>query len=110
MFLIKVSNECQAIPFDDLITAPLHGFKGADDYYHAARRPKLKMFVFLCKSYHERRSLMTEAVIPKYTLPSNIDYRLYEQGGHVGFVTGSAIKPRFGLKRHYRLLSKLGTI
>jgi predicted alpha/beta-fold hydrolase len=41
---------------------------------------------------------MTEDVIPKYVLPDNIDYRLFDQGGHVGFVAGSALKPKFWLE------------
>ncbi len=41
---------------------------------------------------------MTDAVIPKFVLPENIDYRLLDQGGHVGFVTGSTLKPTFWLE------------
>ncbi|MCG7490666.1 hydrolase [Vibrio sp. Of14-4] len=86
--------------FDDLITAPLHGFKGADDYYQRCSAiHKLKDIRLPLQIIHAKDDpFMTEAVIPKYALPSNIDYRLYEQGGHVGFLTGSAIKPRFWLE------------
>ncbi|NOH80743.1 hydrolase [Vibrio sp. RE86] len=86
--------------FDDLITAPLHGFKDAEDYYqqcsgiHRLKEIKLPTQIIHAKD----DPFMTDAVIPKYVLPDNIDYRLFEQGGHVGFVTGSAIKPRFWLE------------
>ncbi len=35
---------------------------------------------------------MTDDVIPKFVLPDNIDYRLFQKGGHVGFITGSTLK------------------
>ncbi|MFY2510392.1 hydrolase [Vibrio pectenicida] len=86
--------------FDDLITAPLHGFKGAQDYYQRCSGiHKLKDIRLPLQIIHAKDNpFMTEAVIPKYALPSNIDYRLFEQGGHVGFVTGSAIRPKFWLE------------
>lgn len=86
--------------FDDLITAPLHGFKGAQDYYQRCSGiHKLKDIRLPLQIIHAKDDpFMTEAVIPKYALPSNIDYRLFEQGGHVGFVTGSAIRPKFWLE------------
>lgn len=86
--------------FDDLITAPLHGFKDAEDYYHQCSGiHRLKEITLPTQIIHAKDDpFMTDAVIPKYVLPENIDYRLFDQGGHVGFVTGSAIKPRFWLE------------
>lgn len=86
--------------FDDLITAPLHGFKDAADYYHQCSGiHRLKEITLPTQIIHAKDDpFMTEDVIPKYVLPNNIDYRLFEQGGHVGFVTGSALKPRFWLE------------
>ena len=43
---------------------------------------------------------MTDAVIPHFVLPDNIDYRLMDNGGHVGFVTGSMLKPKFLVRRN----------
>lgn len=86
--------------FDDLITAPLHGFKDAEDYYqqcsgiHRLKEIKLPTQIIHAKD----DPFMTDEVIPKFVLPDNIDYRLFEQGGHVGFVTGNALKPRFWLE------------
>ena len=46
---------------------------------------------------------MTEEVIPKFVLPDNIDYRLYEHGGHVGFVgSGGALRVAYWLERELR--------
>jgi predicted alpha/beta-fold hydrolase len=86
--------------FDDLITAPLHGFKDADDYYQRCSGiQRLKEIRLPTQIIHAKDDpFMTEAVIPKYVLPDNIDYRLFDKGGHVGFVTGSALKPRFWLE------------
>lgn len=86
--------------FDDLITAPLHGFKDAEDYYQRCSGiNRLKEITLPTQIIHAKDDpFMTEAVIPKYVLPDNIDYRLFEQGGHVGFVTGSALRPRFWLE------------
>ncbi|WP_394127468.1 hydrolase [Vibrio hepatarius] len=86
--------------FDDLITAPLHGFKDAEDYYHQCSGiHRLKEITLPTQIIHAKDDpFMTDAVIPKYVLPENIDYRLFDQGGHVGFVTGSAINPRFWLE------------
>lgn len=86
--------------FDDLITAPLHGFKDAEDYYQRCSGiHRLQEITLPTQIIHAKDDpFMTDAVIPKYILPDNIDYRLFDQGGHVGFVTGSALKPRFWLE------------
>jgi predicted alpha/beta-fold hydrolase len=86
--------------FDDLITAPLHGFKDADDYYQKCSGiHQLKKITLPTQIIHAKDDpFMTEDVIPRYVLPDNIDYRLFDKGGHVGFITGSAFKPRFWLE------------
>lgn len=86
--------------FDDLITAPLHGFKNAQDYYaQCSGIHKLKKIKLPTQIIHAKDDpFMTEAVIPKFILPDNIDYRLFQHGGHVGFITGSALNPRFWLE------------
>jgi predicted alpha/beta-fold hydrolase len=86
--------------FDDLVTAPLHGFKDAQDYYdQCSGLSKLQQITLPTLIIHAKDDpFMTEAVIPKFVLPDNIDYRLYENGGHVGFLTGTALKPKFWLE------------
>ncbi|MBD1565332.1 hydrolase [Vibrio sp. SA48] len=87
--------------FDDLITAPLHGFKDAHDYYQqCSGLHKLKQIRIPLQIIHAKDDpFMTDAVIPKFVLPENIDYRLFNQGGHVGFISGSALKPTFWLEQ-----------
>jgi len=77
--------------FDDQITARLHGFRGAEDYYAQSscrrylggiRTPTLLL--------HARNDpFMTPAAIPEeHELPDNVILELADAGGHVGFVSG----------------------
>lgn len=86
--------------FDQYITAPLHGFIDADDYYQrCSGLTQLKHITTPLRIIHAKDDpFMTESVIPSQPLPSNIDYNLYQQGGHVGFVSGSILKPTFWLE------------
>ena len=86
--------------FDDLITAPLHGFSNAQDYYQqCSGLNKLQDISLPTLIIHAKDDpFMTDDVIPKFVLPDNIDYRLYEHGGHVGFLSGSLLKPQFWLE------------
>jgi len=75
--------------FDDAVTAPLHGFLGADDYYArssagpllaAIRAPTLLLHAandpFLPRSALPRRE----------SLPAAVTLEILRHGGHVGFV------------------------
>lgn len=88
--------------FDGAVTAPLHGFTSAEDYYRRASsryylggiaRPTLLIqaeddpFVF-------RHSLPTAA-----ELPACVTFERHARGGHVGFVDGSLRRPRYYLER-----------
>ncbi|MCG3865361.1 MULTISPECIES: hydrolase [unclassified Photobacterium] len=86
--------------FDQHITAPLHGFIDADDYYQrCSGLQQLNLISTPLRIIHAKDDpFMTESVIPSQPLPSNIDYNLYEKGGHVGFVSGSIFKPTFWLE------------
>lgn len=86
--------------FDDLITAPLHGFESAKDYYqkcsgiHVINNVGVPLQVIHAKD----DPFMTQAVIPNFSLNKNIHYRLFTSGGHVGFLTGTLTKPTFWLE------------
>lgn len=86
--------------FDDLITAPLHGFRDASDYYaRCSALPILPHISIPTQIIHAKDDpFMTEAVIPDSTLPSHMQYHLLDHGGHVGFLYGSRLKPRFWLE------------
>ncbi|MBM3342647.1 MAG: hydrolase [Betaproteobacteria bacterium] len=77
--------------FDDAVTAPLHGFKGADDYYTRSS----------CKQYLARITVNTliinarnDPFLPPHCLPARdslpacVELDTPQHGGHVGFVGG----------------------
>ncbi|MDX5333468.1 MAG: hydrolase, partial [Gammaproteobacteria bacterium] len=77
--------------FDDMVTAPLHGFAGVDDYYARAssrqflagvQRPTLVL--------HARNDpfMFAHSVPTAQELSPHIRLELSEHGGHVGFVEG----------------------
>lgn len=85
--------------FDDLVTAPLHGFDSATHYYHESssaryldgvRVPTLVMHAV------DDPFLPAES-IPYGPLQDNphLDVMLEARGGHVGFLAGSLSTPRF---------------
>lgn len=86
--------------FDNLITAPLHGFDSALDYYQRCsgiqRLSEISTPLQIIHALDD--PFMTEKVIPDFELPTNVEYRLFNNGGHVGFITGSLLKPRFWLE------------
>lgn len=95
--------------FDDKITAPLHGFKGVDDYYHrASGLPYLSQIQKPTLVIHAKDDpFMTHAVIPtQEQLAEQVEYELHDNGGHVGFIEGgSPWRPRYYIEN--RILSFL---
>jgi predicted alpha/beta-fold hydrolase len=80
--------------FDEHVTAVLHGFTGADDYYaRSSSRQYLKgiqMPTLIVQSRDD--PFMTDAVIPQSGgLSPAIELELYDSGGHVGFVMGGCL-------------------
>lgn len=86
--------------FDDLVTAPLHGYQDAHDYYQrcSGLRRLHQVTVPLRVIHAEDDPFMTRDVIPSQPLPEHIEYHLSPNGGHVGFLTGSWHKPTFWLE------------
>lgn len=86
--------------FDDKFTAPLHGFKDADDYY-----AKSSAFGFLKKIttptlliHAKDDPFMTHDVVPTRTDVSDaVTLEVSERGGHVGFLAGQPWKPKLWL-------------
>ena len=77
--------------FDDKITAPLHGFESADDYYHrSSSRPYLKRIHTKTLILHARDDpFMWPGTIPESAeLSAHTFLEVSERGGHVGFVSG----------------------
>lgn len=77
--------------FDDKITAPLNGFKNADDYYDkCSSRQFLKSISKPTLILHAKDDpFMWEHSAPQeHELSKDVSLELTEQGGHVGFISG----------------------
>ena len=77
--------------FDDLFTAPLHGFRDADDYYaRASAKPHLHRIRIPALLLNARN----DPFVPAWSLPGPQDAGAHvtlwrpAQGGHVGFPDG----------------------
>ena len=80
--------------YDDQVTAPLHGFTGAKDYYDScSSRQFLKDIKIATRIIHAADDpFMFEATVPaEDELSQSIDFLLTENGGHVGFVSGNLL-------------------
>ena len=77
--------------FDDQVTAPLHGFEGADDYYQqCSSRQFLRYIEKPTLILHAKDDpFMWEKTVPdEDELSPCVELELSESGGHVGFVAG----------------------
>jgi len=87
--------------FDDLVTAPLHGFSGVDEYYsESSARQYLKNIqtpVLILQALDD--PFMTRDIIPRASeLSGSTKLELSQHGGHVGFIGGSFFKPEYWLE------------
>ncbi|MCG5072878.1 YheT family hydrolase [Paraburkholderia tagetis] len=77
--------------FDDVVTAPLHGFQSAHDYYtRATVRPKLGEIVVPTLLINARNDpfLPGDALPARHEVSAAVELEQPEDGGHVGFMTG----------------------
>ena len=88
--------------FDDAYTAPVHGFKSAQDYY---TKCSSKQFLKNIKTptliiHSSDDPFMTRSIIPtKEELSKYINLELSSNGGHVGFIAGTLFKPEYWLEK-----------
>jgi hypothetical protein len=88
--------------FDSVYTAPIHGFKSAQDYYiKCSSRQYLKDIETNTLIIHAKDDpFMSEDVIPtQEELSSSVELQLLENGGHVGFIAGSFFSPVYWLEK-----------
>jgi len=77
--------------FDDAVTAPLHGFRGADDYYaRSSAGPLLAGIQTPTLLLHAANDpFLPASFLPRQEqLPAAVTLELHRHGGHVGFVHG----------------------
>ncbi len=77
--------------FDDAVTAPLHGFEDARDYYRKASArqylPEIRCPTLILHAKDD--PFMTVSVIPRADeLSESTTLELSERGGHIGFISG----------------------
>lgn len=103
---VRVSAARSFWEFDDAFTAPVHGFDGADDYY--ARASSLGFL-----SCVQRPTLLFSAINDPF-LPAAVLDQVRQiaggnaaltpdftpAGGHVGWVSGSPLAPRYYMEEH----------
>jgi len=96
----KINQLSSFWQFDDLVTAPLHGFVGVEDYYaRSSARQYLKKIekpslIILARD----DPFMTKDIIPEeFELSSSTQLELSKHGGHVGFISGTILNPEFWL-------------
>jgi predicted alpha/beta-fold hydrolase len=88
--------------FDDLVTAPLHGFASADDYYvRCSSRGYIAGIRVPTLVLHALDDpFMTPDAVPRpEEVPAAVTLEVSTHGGHVGFVAGSRPwAPRFWIE------------
>jgi predicted alpha/beta-fold hydrolase len=78
--------------FDDAVTAPLHGFNGADDYYARSSAGPLLGAVqtptLLLNAAND--PFLPQAALPqRASMSAVVTFEVPHHGGHVGFVHGA---------------------
>jgi predicted alpha/beta-fold hydrolase len=88
--------------FDQQITAPLNGFISAQDYYRrSSSRPYLKNIrtPTLIIQALDDPFIPTHAIPGKRELSPYVQLEISKHGGHVGFVSGSPLRPKYWLEQ-----------
>ena len=77
--------------FDDEVTAPLHGFQGAGDYYtrNSSRQfvPKIQVPTLILHA-RDDPFMFSDTAPSEQELPQNVWLEIPQHGGHVGFISG----------------------
>lgn len=88
---VRMHQAINLFQFDDAVTAPIHGFAGADDYWRrASAKPWLKSIGVPTLAVNPKN----DPFLPARHLPKATDVSRFvhleqpAEGGHVGFVSG----------------------
>ncbi len=99
---LKMLDELRTIyDFDDKVTAPLHDFAGADDYYQrSSSGPYLQSIRVPTHILHSRDDpfMTVEAIPSEDMLADSVTLELSDHGGHVGFVGSAKGQPYYWLE------------
>jgi hypothetical protein len=99
----QLESICDLWEFDNKITAPLHGFIDATDYYlKASGKQYLKFITTPTLLVHAKDDpmLSSEAIPSQTDVSPAVQLAVSNKGGHVGFISGSnPFKPVFWLEQ-----------
>jgi predicted alpha/beta-fold hydrolase len=88
----RLRQACTLYEFDDAITAPLHGFAGADDYWRRASSkpwlPGIRLHTLILNAQND--PFLPHTALPRADqVAASVTLDFPREGGHVGFVSGS---------------------
>src|SRR5690606_33392063 len=90
---IRAVTACKTLyEFDNLVTAPLHGFRNTDDYWRqSSSKPWLTSVQVPTLLINARNDpFLPASVLPRQAdVSSFVSLEFPEQGGHVGFMHGA---------------------
>jgi predicted alpha/beta-fold hydrolase len=86
--------------FDDAVTAAVHGFAGAPDYYAQSSSGQFldRVRVPLLLLSAEDDPFIPARTLPR-SAPQQVTLEVWPRGGHLGFVEGRPWRPRFYAER-----------
>jgi predicted alpha/beta-fold hydrolase len=97
---VEAALACRTLwSFDDVATAPLHGFRDAAHYYEesssAAYLAAIRVSTLVLQSRDD--PFLPFEALPVRVLKDNPSFRasLTDRGGHVGFLEGTPLRPSF---------------
>jgi len=86
-----VANANSIYVFDNLVTAPVHGYRDTDDYWHrAASKPDLSLIrvpTLLINAYNDP-FMPGETLQTREEVSDRVTLEFPKTGGHVGFISG----------------------
>ncbi len=88
----QIHNIRSIYEYDQLLTAPLHGFNSADHYYQSCsakqKLTSIQTHTLLIHAVDD--PFMTENSSPtKMNISSEIELNVFDRGGHVGFISNA---------------------
>ena len=92
LFDAEALRKCKTIyDFDNIVTAPLHGFRDTDDYWRQSSSkqwlPHIKVPTLLINARND--PFMPASVLPDpHEVSADVTLEFPEQGGHAGFIQG----------------------
>jgi predicted alpha/beta-fold hydrolase len=91
--------------FDDAVTGPVHGFGGADDYYSQSSsinfldRVRCPTLLLNAKDDPFLPPEVLDQVHKSFKNSHHIHLEFTRRGGHVGWVEGAPLEPRYYMER-----------